>query len=65
MVIFNGEDFDVQEVDLIEMKVGKLQAFEFKYSPQRKVSIPAALAMTYPEASFVRISRDNYLDWVT
>ena len=58
-------NYNQQEVDLIEMKDGKLQAFEFKYSPQKKVKVPAAFATAYPEASFERISRDNYLDWIT
>ena len=58
-------NYNQQEVDLIEMKDGKLQAFEFKYSPQKKVKIPAAFATAYPEASFESISRDNYLEWIT
>jgi predicted AAA+ superfamily ATPase len=58
-------NYNQQEVDLIEMKDGKLQAFEFKYSPQKKVKVPAAFATAYPEASFESISRDNYLDWIT
>lgn len=58
-------NYNQQEVDLIEMKDGKLQAFEFKYSPQKKVKIPAAFASAYPEASFESISRDNYLEWIT
>ncbi|MBC7694300.1 MAG: hypothetical protein H7141_02520 [Burkholderiales bacterium] len=47
------------------MKDGKLQAFEFKYSPQKKAKVPIAFATAYPEALFERISRDNYLDWIT
>ena len=58
-------NYNQQEVDLIEMKDDKLQAFEFKYSPQKKVKIPAAFASAYPEASFESISRDNYLEWIT
>ena len=58
-------NYNQQEVDLIELKDGKLQAFEFKYSPQKKVKVPAAFATAYPEASFECISRDNYLDWIT
>ncbi len=58
-------NYNQQEVDLIEIKDGKLQAFEFKYSPQKKVKVPAAFATAYPETSFESISRDNYLDWIT
>ena len=58
-------NYNQQEVDLIEMKDGKLQAFEFKYSPQKKVKVPAAFATAYREASLECISRDDYLDWIT
>ncbi len=63
--LYFWRNYNQQEVDLIEMKDGKLQAFEFKYSPQKKVKVPAAFATAYPEASFERISLDNYLDWIT
>lgn len=58
-------NYNQQEIDLIELKDGKLQAFEFKYSPLKKVKVPAAFATAYPDASFKCISRDNYLDWIT
>lgn len=58
-------NYNQQEVDLIEIKNGKINAYEFKYSPDKKVKVPAAFATAYPESSFKRISRDNYLDWIT
>ncbi|MEJ7821687.1 MAG: ATP-binding protein [Chitinophagaceae bacterium] len=58
-------NYNQQEVDLIEIKEGKTSAYEFKYSPAKKVKVPAAFATAYPESSFKRISRDNYLDWIT
>ena len=58
-------NYNQQEIDLIEIKEGKTSAYEFKYSPGKKVKIPAAFATTYPKATFERISRDNYLDWIT
>ena len=58
-------NYNQQEIDLVEVKDGKIHAYEFKYSPDKKVKIPAAFAAAYPEASFERISRDNYLDWIT
>lgn len=57
--------YNQQEVDLIEMENGVLTAYEFKYSPTKKVKVPAAFASTYPGVSFKAISRDNYLDWIT
>ncbi len=57
--------YSQQEVDLIELRDGTIHAFEFKYSPDKKVKIPAAFSTTYPEASFERIARDNYYAWIT
>jgi uncharacterized protein len=56
--------YSQQEVDLVEVRNGNLQAFEFKYSSDKQSKIPAAFAAAYPEAAFERISRDNYLDWI-
>ena len=57
--------YSQQEVDLIELKDGKIHAFEFKYSPDKKIKIPAAFSTAYPEASFERIAKDNYFSWIT
>jgi predicted AAA+ superfamily ATPase len=56
--------YSQQEVDLVEIRSGILSAFEFKYSSDKKIKIPAAFATAYPGAAFERISRDNYLDWI-
>ncbi|MHB1922634.1 MAG: ATP-binding protein [Chitinophagaceae bacterium] len=58
-------NYNQQEIDLIEIKKGKVYAYEFKYSPDKKVKAPTAFVTAYPKASFERISRDNYLDWIT
>ncbi len=58
-------NYNQQEVDLIEIKEGKIYAYEFKYSPDKKVKVPAGFAKAYPNATFEKISRDNYLDWIT
>jgi predicted AAA+ superfamily ATPase len=58
-------NYNQQEIDLIEIKDGKIYAFEFKYSPDKKVKVPAAFATAYPDALFEKISRDNYLNWIT
>ena len=57
--------YSQQEVDLIEIRDGKIHAFEFKYSPDKKVKIPPAFSTAYPEASFERIAKDNYFNWIT
>ena len=56
--------YSQQEVDLVEVRNGNLSAFEFKYSSDKKIKIPVAFASAYPDATFERISKDNYLDWI-
>lgn len=58
-------NYNQQEVDLIELRDGLLHAFEFKYSPDKKVKVPAAFSTAYPEATFQRIAKDNYYSWIT
>lgn len=58
-------NYNQQEVDLIEVENGHLTAFEFKYSPDKKVKKPAAFATAYPDVDFQVISKDNYLEWIT
>lgn len=58
-------NYNQQEVDLLEFKDGKLQTFEFKYSNNKRIKIPPAFATAYPKATFERISKDNYLEWIT
>lgn len=57
-------NYNQQEVDLIEVRNGHLTAFEFKYSPDKKVKKPAAFATAYPDVDFQVISKDNYLEWI-
>lgn len=52
-------------IDLIELEDGLLSAFEFKYSTNKKVRLPAAFEAAYPAATFQAISRDNYLEWIS
>ena len=56
--------YSQQEIDLIEVRNGNLSAFEFKYSSEKKVKTPAAFVSAYPNASFERITQENYLDWI-
>lgn len=52
-----------QEVDFIEEREGNLFAYEFKYSPRRKVAGKAFLK-AYPNSEFININTDNYLDFI-
>ena len=53
-----------QEIDYIEERQGKLLAFEFKWNPRRKGKLPKSFIETY-NASFKRISTDNYFEFLT
>ncbi|HOZ68270.1 MAG TPA: ATP-binding protein [Chitinophagaceae bacterium] len=57
-------NYNQQEVDLIETTNGKISAYEFKLSGDKKIKAPPAFTGSYPEASFTIISKDNYLDWI-
>lgn len=61
---FFWRTYDGQEIDLLELKNGKLQALECKWK-NTKTKIPAAFAKAYPDAAFNIIDQDNYLEWIT
>ncbi len=56
--------YDQQEVDLIEERDGSLFAFEFKWNPNKKAKVPMAFAALYPNATFERISQENFLEFL-
>ena len=51
-----------QELDYLEEKDGKLDAYEFKWSPRRRASMPLSFRNAYPQARFTVITRDNIED---
>ena len=51
------------EVDYIEEKAGKLEAFEFKYG-KTKVRLPQKFFDNYGQADFKLINKDNYLKFI-
>jgi hypothetical protein len=61
---FFWRTYDGQEIDLIELNNGHLQALECKWK-ETKVKKPIAFAKAYPEAQFAIVSQDNYLEWIT
>lgn len=52
-----------QEIDIIKESSGALTAIECKWSNQKAV-MPSLWRKTYPEASFIALSRENYLDYL-
>lgn len=61
--MFFWRTYDQQEIDLIEEKAGRLNAFEFKWS-KSKSKIPIAWKNAYPESDFSIIDKSDYPDWI-
>jgi predicted AAA+ superfamily ATPase len=51
---------DGQEIDYVEDASGKLSAFEFKWSADRKAKMPRAFAEAYPNADWSVINQGNF-----
>ncbi len=45
--------------------MAQLTAFEFKWNPRRKATIPASFARAYPDVPFTVITRDNYWEFLS
>ena len=56
--------YQQQEIDFIEDREGKLHAYEFKWSTDKKSKIPSAWKEAYPDAEFNTIDLSNYLFWI-
>lgn len=54
-----------QEIDYIEELNGTITAFEFKWNPCRKATIPASFARAYPNVPFTVVTRDNYWEFLS
>lgn len=53
-----------QEIDRIETKNDKINAFEYKWK-SGKTKIPSQFSSAYPNADFSVIDKENYLDFIT
>jgi len=56
--------YDQQEIDLIEENAGKLNAYEFKWNPSKKTTIPPAFKSAYTGADFHVVNPDNLVDYL-
>lgn len=54
-----------QEIDLIEERDGKLYAYEFKYSNNKKTKAPITFTKAYPDTEYSVINQDNFIDFVS
>ncbi|PKL77818.1 MAG: ATPase [Ignavibacteriae bacterium HGW-Ignavibacteriae-4] len=57
--------YDGQEIDLIEEKEGRLDAFEIKWGTHRNVKVPPKWSESYDDARFSIIDQTNYYDWIS
>ncbi|MDR1787779.1 MAG: ATP-binding protein [Treponema sp.] len=56
--------YDGQELDLIESEEGSIAAFEFKWGEKKTARVPTAFASAYPNAAFMTVNRENYLEFI-
>lgn len=56
--------YDQQEIDLIELKDGKLHAFECKWNEKAKWKYPQKFADLYPTATLDLVTRDHFKEIV-
>jgi len=53
-----------QEIDYVEECNGALSAYEFKWNPRKKASMPPMFAKNYSDAEFKVITQSNYFDFI-
>lgn len=51
-----------KEIDLIEVEAEKVTAFEIKWNPAKPGKLPLAFQKAYPEARFITVNPENYLE---
>lgn len=54
--------YDKKEVDFVEERNGKLYGYEFKWNPA-KAKVQKGWLKTYPNAEFLVIHRENFLNF--
>lgn len=57
--------YSKKEIDYIEEAGGKLQAFEFKWNPKKKIKKPIEFLQNYTNSSFQIINRENYSSFIS
>lgn len=57
--------YEQKKLDLVEENGGKLFGYEYKWGKNAATSSERAWLDAYPEATFERIDRGNYLDFLT
>tara|TARA_R110001592_G_scaffold22641_1_gene89753 strand:- start:297 stop:1433 length:1137 start_codon:yes stop_codon:yes gene_type:complete len=57
--------YSQQEVDWVEERGGKIYGYEFKWNLKKVKGAPAAWKRMYPDAEFITIHQENYLDFIS
>ena len=57
--------YSQQEVDWVEERGGKIYGYEFKWNSKKVKGAPAAWRRMYPDAEFITIHQENYLDFIS
>ncbi|MGY6744591.1 MAG: hypothetical protein ACXIUQ_17755 [Cecembia sp.] len=52
------------ELDWLEERGGVLHAFEAKWNPKRRASLPTSFSKAYPNTTYQVASPDNYMDFL-
>ncbi len=56
--------YDGAEIDLLEIRDGAIDAYEFKWHPRRKPKIPTSFNEKYKPASYSVITQDNFFELI-
>ena len=54
-----------QEIDYIEECNGSITAFEMKWNPKKKASLPLSFSRSYPDTDFHVVTSENYYEFLT
>jgi predicted AAA+ superfamily ATPase len=54
-----------QEIDYLEEKDGKIEAFEYKWSNKEKVHFPKTFSEAYPDSSLKLVNPSNYEEFLS
>lgn len=57
--------YSQQEIDWVEDRGGKIYGYEFKWNSNKVKGTPAAWKNMYPNAEFMTIHPNNYLDFIS
>lgn len=57
--------YNQQEVDWVEEREGKIYGYEFKWNMNKIKGAPTSWKKLYPDAEFITIHQENYLDFIT